>query len=40
MSRGINKKSAYKLLIRSLLLFSDSIDMNKIKYFTDEIDKL
>ena len=40
MSRGIDKKTAYRLLLRGFLLDTDSIDNEKISYFKDEIDKL
>ena len=40
MSRGIDKTTAYKLLLRGFLLDTDSIDNEKISFFKDEIDKL
>ena len=40
MSRGISRKSAYKLLLSGFLLNTDSIDKEKISEFVDEINKL
>ena len=40
MSRGISKKSAYLLLLKSFLINSDSIDLSKIDKFILEIDKI
>ncbi len=40
MSRGIDRKTAYRLLLRGFLLDTDSIDNEKISFFKDEIDKL
>ena len=40
MSRGINRKDSYKLLLNGFLINNDSIDKSKIKYFIDEIDKI
>lgn len=37
MSRGINRDDATKLLLESYLINSDSIDINKIKKFVNEI---
>ena len=40
MSRGINRKDSYKLLLNGFLLNSDSVDKERIKDFVDEINKL
>ena len=40
MSRGISRKSAYKLLLSGFLLNTDSIDKEIISDFVDEINKL
>lgn len=40
MSRGINKSDAYKLLLNSFLISSDSIELKKIERFVNEIKKI
>ena len=40
MSRGINREDAIRLLLESFLINSDSIDINKIEGFIQEIDKI
>lgn len=40
MSRGINRDDATRLLLESYLINSDSIDLNKIEEFTNEIKKI
>ena len=40
MSRGISKKNAYLLLLKSFLINSDSIDLSKIDKFILEINKI
>ena len=40
MSRGINKSDAYKLLLNSFLISSDSIELKKIERFINEIKKI
>ena len=40
MSRGINRDNAIRLLLESFLINSDSIDINKIEGFIQEIDKI
>ena len=40
MSRGISKKESYRLLLNGFLINSDSIDINKIEGFIQEIDKI
>ena len=39
-SRGISSKEAYRLLLNGFLINSDSIDLNKIKKFINEIKKI
>jgi len=39
-SRGISSKEAYRLLLNGFLINSDSIDLNKIKKFVNEIKKI
>ena len=39
-SRGISKEDANKLLLNGFLINSDSIDLNEIKVFLDEIKKI
>lgn len=40
MSRGIDQENAYKLLLNGFLINSDSIDLNKISLFLNEIEKI
>ncbi len=40
MSRGINRKDSYKLLLEGFLLNTDSVDREKIKDFIEEINKI
>ena len=40
MSRGINREDATRLLLTSYLINSDSIDLNKISKFINEIEKI
>ena len=40
MSRGISKKESYRLLLNGFLISSDSIELNKIKEFVDEINRI
>lgn len=40
MSRGISKKEAYSLLLNGFLINSDSLDLNKIDSFVEEIKKI
>ncbi len=40
MSRGISRKTAYELLLRSFLIDTDSIDLSKIDKFILEINKI
>ena len=40
MSRGISKKMSYKLLLNGFLINSDSIELDKIKEFVDEINRI
>ena len=40
MSRGINREDATRLLLTSYLINSDSIDLNKIYKFINEIEKI
>lgn len=40
MSRGIDRKKCYELLIYGFLISDDSIDKNKIEKFVDEIKKI
>ena len=40
MSRGISKDVASRLLLHGFLINSDSIDMNKIKEFIEEIENI
>ena len=40
MSRGISKKEAYSLLLNGFLINSDSLDLNKINSFVEEIKKI
>lgn len=40
MSRGISKSRAYRILLNGFLINSDSIDLNKIEEFINEIEKI
>ena len=40
MSRGISLKDAYKLLLNGFLINSKSLDLEKVKLFLEEIDKI
>ncbi len=40
MSRGISRKNAYLLLLKSFLINTDSIDLSKIDDFLKEIEKI
>ena len=40
MSRGLSKKEAYQLLLKGFLINMDSIDMNRIKKFQKELEKI
>lgn len=40
MSRGISKKTAYEVLLKSFLINSDSIDLGRIEKFVLEINKI
>lgn len=40
MSRGISKENSYKLLLNGFLINSDSIEIDKIKEFVDEINRI
>lgn len=40
MSRGINKSDSYRLLLNSFLISSDSIELDKIERFINEIKKI
>ena len=40
MSRGISKKESYRLLLNGFLINSDSIEIDKIKEFVDEINRI
>ena len=40
MSRGISKKMSYRLLLNGFLINSDSIELDRIKEFVDEINRI
>ena len=40
MSRGISKRTSYKLLLNGFLISSDSIELDRIKDFIDEINRI
>ena len=40
MSRGISRDKSYRLLLNGFLLNSDSIELERIKEFVDEIDRI
>ena len=40
MSRGISREVAYRLLLNGFLINSDSLEMDKIKVFLNEIEKI
>ena len=40
MSRGISKKESYRLLLNGFLINSDSIEIDRIKDFIDEINRI
>ena len=40
MSRGISREKSYKLLLNGFLINSDSIEIDKIKEFVDEINRI
>ena len=40
MSRGISRENSYKLLLNGFLINSDSIEIDKIKEFVDEINRI
>ena len=40
MSRGISKKESYRLLLNGFLINSDSIELDRIKEFVDEINRI
>lgn len=40
MSRGLSFKEANRLLLNGFLISMDSIDLNKIKFFLDELEKV
>ena len=40
MSRGISREESYKLLLNGFLINSDSIEIDKIKEFVDEINRI
>ena len=40
MSRGISRENCYRLLLNGFLINSDSIELNKIEEFVDEINRI